>query len=703
MTLYAHSVVASNPIDNGYGANGPLQVFRDSVASESMNGAYVHLFRPERGDTVWPVLFFLHGIGAHSPDNYLELLMHLASRGYAVVYAPYPRNIAMARPLTAYATIRAGFEQGIRTWRLALDSTRAGFIGHSYGGGAVPAMAHQWLVNRSWGNRGSFLYIMAPWYSYDITPQQLKSFPASTGLVMQVFEDDHINDHRMAKDIFDNIGIPSARKNFIILHSDSSDGNRAIADHSVPSGTAGKEKLDVLDYYGVWRCMDALCDYTLQSDSNAREAALGSGAPTQRFMGVWPNGTPVRELTATHTAFILYPQNSYLNFWSHRSNPRANNTTFFNALPFFRNDTRMTIRNYLTLKPGEGNDNGSILIPHSSENLLFASIDTGFGSAGPYKVRKRDFPQPSLGHGKVYIFSPEGLTGPAPVILFLHGFSWPMPDFYQGLISNIVSHGYHVIFPSYMLFRTTLTNDKRYDLIIKGAEEAFLMLGETADTTRLGFIGHSFGGGAVPATAWHYLKLKEWGKNGAFMFIMAPWYVSNFKPHQFEYFPSHTRLLVQVYESERFNDWRIAEDLFYSFSTIAQAQKKFMIVHNDHYLGKILEAEHISPLSADANQIDAIDYYALYRMAHVLAAEAFTGDTAARSIAFGNSTGQQRYMGTWPDNTPVTPLSVTDRPVTPYHQKSYLFDWNRPWNKRRNHYQPVEKAKPKWLYRLTKD
>lgn len=690
----------ANPIDTGYGAAGRFEVQRDSIPTPAMNDAHIHLFRPAGTDTIWPVIFFCHGIGADNPINYLELLTHIASRGHAVVYSPYPQAVAMARPRAAYDMMHKGFDHGIRAWSSLLDTTRIGFVGHSYGGGAVPAISQHWLTRRRWGTQGAFLYIMAPWYSYDITQQQLEAFPDSVALIMQVFEDDHVNDHRMAKDIFENIAIPATHKNFVVLHSDSSAPQVLRADHGVPTGAAGGESLDRLDYYGVWRLIDALCGYAFDNDSGARALALGSGGERQRFMGRWPDGTAVRELTGTHTAFVLHPQNSYLNFWSHKFNPRYEHTTFFDALLFWRNRGRMTIRNYVTLKPGGVDDTGSIIAPHSTRNLDFAPIDSGYGAPGPYRVRKRDFPQPSLGHGKIYILSPVGIDTAAPVIVFLHGFQWPMPDFYQGLLGNIASQGYHVIFPSYMLYRTTLNNRKRYDLMIKGTEEALVLLGANADTTRVGFVGHSYGGGAVPAVAWHYLKLKEWGGNGAFMFISAPWYVYYFRPHQFEYFPAHTRLLVQVYEQERFNDWRMAEDLFYSFSSIPYDQKDFMIVHSDHYKGKILEAEHVSALSSGDGDINAIDFHALYRPLDALAAYTFTGDTTAGNIALGGGSPRQIRMGTWPDNTPVTELTVTDRPVTPYNRKSYLFDWNRPWNKRRRHYEPVEKARPEWLYRI---
>jgi len=685
ITLYAYT----NPIRSGFGADGPYEVSRDSIPSPAVKDAFIHLFRPEEVDTSLPVIFFCHGIGAHEPRYYKEFLVHIASRGYTVLYPPYSQGAAMARPLSAYEMLLEGFEAGVSHWRNLLDSTKIGFAGHSYGGGAVPAVAWQWVKEKNWGTAGAFMYIMAPWYSYNISPQQLSQFPDTLPMVMQVFDNDVINDHRMAKDIFDNSGILIDFKNYLIVHSDSQKTETLYADHAAPTGLAGGEKLDAVDFYGIWRIFDALCAFSFSGDSLGKLIALES-SPLATDMGTWENGEPRRRMTATRSAYVMFPQNRFINFWNHARNPRYTVEKYFDSPSFFKQKARSTIRNYITMRPSR-NLEKKLLAPHSSDDLHFPQPDSGYGAPGPYAVVQKDFPHPGSGHGKVYVVSPQIPDTSLPAIVFLHGFQWPMPDFYLGFITFLASHGYHVIFPSYMLYRTTFTHNKRYDLILQGAKDAFAMLGPQVDTTRIGFVGHSYGGGALPAVAWHYLKLKEWGEQGAFLFISAPWYVKKFAPYQFEYFPSQVNLIVQVYEGDVFNDWRIAEDIFYSFKTIANRRKKFYIVHNDQYKGKRLEAEHISPLSSGEDDINAIDYYALYRLTQALCQASFENDSNAYNLVLGKNSPQQRFMGRWPDGTPITEMTVTRRPVTPYSEFRFLFKWSRPWNKRRKYFEPAKK------------
>ena len=50
---------------------------------------------------------------------------------------------------------------------------------------------------------------------------------------------------------------------------------------------------DALDFFGYWKLFDALSDAAFYGRN--RDYALGN-TPQQRFMGVWSDGRPVREL-----------------------------------------------------------------------------------------------------------------------------------------------------------------------------------------------------------------------------------------------------------------------------------------------------------------------------------------------------------------------------------------------------------------------
>lgn len=68
------------------------------------------------------------------------------------------------------------------------------------------------------------------------------------------------------------------------------------ADHRAPSGGPGIEEVDALDWYGFWKDFDALRDCAFYGVN----CAFGVGdTPEHRFMGIWSDGTPVRELQIT--------------------------------------------------------------------------------------------------------------------------------------------------------------------------------------------------------------------------------------------------------------------------------------------------------------------------------------------------------------------------------------------------------------------
>src|SRR5215471_13724000 len=69
------------PIQSGYGANGPFAIIDEKFSSPLYDSENVHVFRPA-GDTVpVPVIFFAPGFANNDPDDYEPLINHIVSRG----------------------------------------------------------------------------------------------------------------------------------------------------------------------------------------------------------------------------------------------------------------------------------------------------------------------------------------------------------------------------------------------------------------------------------------------------------------------------------------------------------------------------------------------------------------------------------------------------------------------------------------------
>ncbi|MGH9938833.1 MAG: hypothetical protein ACREAM_21540, partial [Blastocatellia bacterium] len=159
-----------------------------------------------------------------------------------------------------------------------------------------------------WGKDGLFLFVMAPWYYYEMSLSQFVNFPQHAKVIVQVYEQDGVCDHRVGKEIFERINLPASEKDFVMLPREERLGYKLEADHGTPSG-GGQ---DAHDFYGVYRLLDALADYAFAGKPEAKQIALGGGSAEQRFMGVWPDGRPVRELFAGDCVTVSRSSFSFL-------------------------------------------------------------------------------------------------------------------------------------------------------------------------------------------------------------------------------------------------------------------------------------------------------------------------------------------------------------------------------------------------------
>ncbi|PTY05791.1 hypothetical protein DB347_15665 [Opitutaceae bacterium EW11] len=337
---------------DAFGGAGAYAVRTDTFPNADWPGHDITVVHPVDAPGRRPTWFFAHGFGGGDPANYSEFLQHLASHGSVAVYVPYPASEG-GQPDEVYAILNRGFVAAADRFSDLIDTSRVGFAGHSYGGGAVPGLALRAVRERGWGANGLALFILAPWYSFSLTDADLASFPANTQAVVEVYEDDTMNDHRMAIDLFTHFNIPAENKDFLMLRSDRIDGYNYAANHRVPTGAArpgSASAFNALDAWGVLRIAQALTASAFQGDAGGRSVALGHGSPEQVSMGVSPGGRALRPMTESSHPVPLYPMDRYNFGFDRPANPRVNA-----ALPASDNRPRLiNLSARARSEPGDG-------------------------------------------------------------------------------------------------------------------------------------------------------------------------------------------------------------------------------------------------------------------------------------------------------------------------------------------------------------
>jgi hypothetical protein len=152
----------------------------------------------------------------------------------------------------------------------------------------------------------------------------------------------------------------------------------------------------------------------------------------------------------------------------------------------------------------------------------FQPIQSGYGANGQFAVTEDKFPSPLFGSQNVHVFRPAGVTAKVPVIFFAPGYGNYNPDEYEPLINHIVSRGFALVYAPFQIISSDITlHRRRYDTIFAGFEEAVKRYGASFDLTRVGYAGHSYGAAASPSMSLRGLE-RGWGKDGLFIFAMAP-------------------------------------------------------------------------------------------------------------------------------------------------------------------------------------
>jgi dienelactone hydrolase len=274
-----------------------------------------------------PLIVFSHGWTAMYPVGYEAWIEHIVRRGNIVIYPRYQATLVTSpQEFTdnAIAAVKAAMDVLQTAGHVSPQLDRFALVGHSVGGLLTANMAA--LAPTVGLPVPKAVMVIEPAIStsiHGIWPgvalEDLSAIPSSSLLLVVVGDQDQIAGDADAKRVFSGIPqIPAENKDYVILQSDSHGSPSLVADHYAPAGLPGygggleatlatmmglgdsqtisKVALNALDYYGVWKLFDGLCDAAFYGKN--RQCALGN-TPEQRYMGTWSDGVPVKELVVT--------------------------------------------------------------------------------------------------------------------------------------------------------------------------------------------------------------------------------------------------------------------------------------------------------------------------------------------------------------------------------------------------------------------
>lgn len=284
----------------------------------------------------------------------------------------------------------------------------------------------------------------------------------------------------------------------------------------------------------------------------------------------------------------------------------------------------------------------------------------GFGLAGAHPVEVIE-----LGVvRKVTVYLPEDVAS-APVVFFSHAFGAREASQYDATFRVLASQGIAVVQVPYSTATPGVDGRasfiERYDELFDGflLATASPQTRDRLDLTKVGFAGHSFGGGAAPELARRGFVERGWGSQGRFFFSMAPWYSWG---TGYDTIPADTKMVVQVYQQDVTNSHCVSAGFWDQLP--AAAEKRWQVVHPDVCGACALPAAHSVPFTGDGlkpNEDNGLDVWAVRRRIHALAAYAFDKNMSARAIGLGDDTNMGAWLGC--GGRAVAPLVTTTAPT----------------------------------------
>lgn len=289
---------------------------------------------------------------------------------------------------------------------------------------------------------------------------------------------------------------------------------------------------------------------------------------------------------------------------------------------------------------------------------------SGFGADGPCATTTRSFANPKWSSEQVFVYQPTGsATAPTggrcgdrkrPTIVVAHGTEESDPATFQGLIDHLVSIGNVVIYPTHTMEASSKQSNYDAYHAVRDGMVAAIATTPRADTTRLGFWGHSFGGGMTPYLV-KQAAARGWGRRSLWMSIVAQAdsLLVTTPGTRVITVPRWTREMTVSMEDDQMADNRLGIDVFESLN-LPYPQKVYVRINTDVHGQPAIVAEHTAPAGSNAdNNVDVVDY-TVWRYADIL---------ESCALGRGGCRVNLSDLGRWSDGTPITPALVAEHPV----------------------------------------
>ena len=320
------------------GPGGKQGIHRGVIKNRYRQGAQEYwIYEPDKPrPATAPVVIFLHGWGGMNPLYYGAWIDHIVKRGNIVIYPRYQATLLTRREQFIPNTINAintAFKQlQMARGHVRPDLSKVATVGHSLGGVLSASVAA--LAQESGLPHVRAVMSIEPGITREpvlIPMPDLKKIEAGTLLLAVAGDRDTlVQDYDAKRIYYESTRVSADNKDFVRLVTDDRGFPPLIANHRAPTApdkeydngegdlttqqsifgstrppaertnnevdSPRNPAVNALDYYGLWKLFDALCDAAFYGKN--REYALGN-TPQQRFMGKWSDGVPVKELVVT--------------------------------------------------------------------------------------------------------------------------------------------------------------------------------------------------------------------------------------------------------------------------------------------------------------------------------------------------------------------------------------------------------------------